>query len=107
MWLNGQNGTRVWRGSMEVRNSLNQPVTTAFPIRETIKNWKPGAYFVVVWNAAKPLAAGDDDDDDGSPKSDLAGMWVLDTDIALLTFSGRDGLNVFARSLESAQPLGG
>ena len=41
---------RQWRGTMEVRNVLNQPVTTAFPIRETIKDWKPGAYFVVVWN---------------------------------------------------------
>ena len=39
---------------MEVRNAPNQPVVTAFPIRETIKDWKPGAYFVVVWNAAKP-----------------------------------------------------
>jgi len=106
-WLNGSNGALQWRGMMEVRNVLNQSAVTAFPIRETVKNWKPGAYFVVVWNAAKPLAAGDDDDDDGSPKSDLAGMWVLDTDIALTTFSGRDGLNVFARSLESAQPLNG
>ena len=41
---------------MEVRNVPNQPVTTAFPIRETIKDWKPGAYFVVVWNAAQPPA---------------------------------------------------
>jgi uncharacterized protein YfaS (alpha-2-macroglobulin family) len=31
----------------------------------------------------------------------------VDTDIALTSFTGRDGLNVFARSLDSAQPLGG
>ena len=36
----------------------------------------------------------------------LAGMWVMDTDIALTTFTGEDGLNVFARSLQSALPLG-
>ena len=49
---------------MEVRNVPNQPVITAFPIRETIKDWKPGAYFVVVWNAAAPAAQNDDDDED-------------------------------------------
>ena len=42
-WLNGQNAKRVWRGSMEVKNVLNQAITTAFPIRETIQDWKPGA----------------------------------------------------------------
>ena len=103
-WLDGNNGKRLWRGTMDVRNALNQPVTTAFPMRETIKDWKPGAYFVVVWNAAnKPTPENDDDDDDKSGSA--AGMWVMDTDIALTTFTGRDGLNVFARSLETAQPL--
>ena len=37
-WLNGSNGVRLWRGTMEVRNVPNQPVVTAFPIRETIKD---------------------------------------------------------------------
>ena len=36
-----------------------------------------------------------------------AGMWVMDTDIALTSFTGQDGLNVFARSLQSAQALAG
>ncbi|MFI4998360.1 MAG: alpha-2-macroglobulin [Reyranellales bacterium] len=105
-WLNGSNGTLQWRGTMEVRNVLNQPAVTAFPIRETVKDWKPGAYFVVMWNAARPPSKARDDDDDSSLDG-MAGMWVMDTDIALTTFTGRDGLNVFARSLESAQPLGG
>ena len=103
-WLDGNNGKRLWRGTMEVKNVLNQPATTAFPIRETIKDWKPGAYFVVVWNAAnKPIPENEDDDD--SNAGNVTGMWVMDTDIALTTFTGRDGLNVFARSLETAQPL--
>lgn len=104
-WLNGSNGALQWRGTMEVRNVLNQSVTTAFPIRETVKDWRPGAYFVVVWDAAKPPAK--DDDEDNTHDSGVAGMWVVDTDIALTTFSGRDGLSVFARSLQSAQPLAG
>lgn len=103
-WLSGDNGKRVWRGTMDVKNVLNQPATTAFPIRETIKDWKPGAYFVVVWNAAnKPMPDNEDEDDNNT--GNVAGMWVMDTDIALTSFTGRDGLNVFARSLETAQPL--
>jgi len=67
----------LWRGTMDVRNALNQPVTTAFPIRETIKDWKPGAYFIVVWNAAnKPIPENEDDDD--SNAGSVAGMWVMD-----------------------------
>jgi uncharacterized protein YfaS (alpha-2-macroglobulin family) len=102
-WLSGSNGALQWRGSMDVRNVANQSVTTAFPIRETVKDWKPGTYFVVAWNAAQPPARNSDDDDGGA----AIGMWVMDTDIALTTFTGDDGLNVFARSLQTAQPLAG
>ncbi|MFO1082651.1 MAG: alpha-2-macroglobulin [Reyranellaceae bacterium] len=105
-WLNGSNGTKQWEGTMEVRNPPNQPVTTAFPIRETLGDWKPGAYFVVVWNAARPPSRSYDDDDD-SAGGGAAGLWVMDTDIGLTSFTGTDGLNVFARSLQSAQPLSG
>ncbi len=106
-WLGGDKGTLQWRGTMDVRNVLNQSVTTAFPIRDTVKDWKPGAYFIVAWNAAQPPAKNSDDDDDSSPSGSLSGMWLMDTDIALTTFDGKDGLNVFARSLQSAQPLPG
>jgi len=106
-WLNGSNGTQQWRGTMDVRNVPNQPVVTAFPIRDTVKDWKPGAYFVVVWNAAKPPSRNLDDDEDDQAAGSAAGMWVMDTDIALTTFTGEDGLNVFARSLQSALPIAG
>ncbi|SJZ37119.1 hypothetical protein SAMN02745126_00691 [Enhydrobacter aerosaccus] len=105
-WLSGYNGSLQWRGTMEVRNVLNQASVTAFPIRETIKDWKPGAYFVVVWNAAKPPGKGDDEDVE-MPDGGMAGMWVVDTDIGITSFTGRDGLNVFARSLQDATPLAG
>ena len=62
----------------------------------------------MVWNSAKPPAKDDDDtanDDDEENGKNLAGMWVMDTDIALTSLTGRDGLTVFARSLASAQPL--
>ena len=104
-WLNGRNGALQWRGTMEVRNVTNQPVTTAFPIRETVQDWKPGTYFVVAWNAAQPPAASYEEAEEQSGSGQATGMWVMDTDIALTTFTGDDGLNVFARSLQTAKPL--
>jgi len=106
-WLNGDNGKRIWRGTMDVRNVQNQPVTTAFPIRDTVQDWKPGAYFVVAWNAADGSLRDNDGsygDDDESGKT-VAGMWVMDTDIALTALTGRDGLTILARSIASARPL--
>lgn len=104
-WLSGSNGALVWRGTMDVRSAFNQPVVTAFPIRQTIGDWKPGAYFVVAWNAVTPPDGGDEPDDGSA--AEVTGMWVVDTDIALTTLTGRDGLNVFARSLQTAQALPG
>ncbi|MBV8185995.1 MAG: alpha-2-macroglobulin family protein, partial [Alphaproteobacteria bacterium] len=49
----------------------------------------------------------DDDDNEPGTGGSAAGMWVMDTDIALTSFSGTDGLNVFARSLQTAEPLAG
>ena len=105
-WLSGTNGALQWRGTMEVRNVANQPVTTAFPIRETVQDWKPGTYFVVAWNAAQPPARTTRREEEAG-RGPATGMWVMDTDIALTTFTGDDGLNVFARSLQTAQPLAG
>jgi alpha-2-macroglobulin len=103
-WLNGSNGAEQWTGTMDVRSVPNQAIVTAFPIRETIKDWKPGAYFIVVWDAAKPPSRDNSDEDDSGSAT---GMWVVDTDIGLTSFTGEDGLNVFARSLQTAQPLAG
>ena len=61
---------------MEVRNVPNQPVTTAFPIRETVQDWKPGAYFVVAWNAAtarRRRSYDDDDDESGNGPAPACG----------------------------------
>ncbi|MBM3648648.1 MAG: alpha-2-macroglobulin family protein, partial [Alphaproteobacteria bacterium] len=106
-WLNGTNGALQWRGTMDVRSVTNQPVTTAFPIRETVQDWKPGTYFIVAWNAALPPPRSYEEEESQTGSSQATGMWVMDTDIALTTFTGDDGLNVFARSLQTAQPMAG
>ena len=45
-------GTLLWSGTMDVRNVQNKAVITSIPVREVVKDWKPGAYVVVAWNAA-------------------------------------------------------
>jgi len=84
---------------MDVRNVPNQPVTTAFPIRDAIKDWRPGAYFVIAWagdlNVSEPP-------EDTRPAGTMAGMWVVDTDLALSSLTGSDGVTVLARTLSTA-----
>ena len=86
--MNDRNGALQWKGTMEVRNVTNQPVTTAFPVRETVQDWKPGTYFVVAWNAAQPPASSYEEEENQGGNGSATGMWVMDTDIALTTFSG-------------------
>lgn len=101
-------GALVWTGSMEVRNVQNTSVTTAIPIREMVKDWKPGAYVVVAWNSADgTLEHLLSDDNEERYEQRFAAQWLFDSDIGLTSFSARDGLTVFVRSLHSAQPLAG
>ncbi len=97
----------VWSGTMEVKNVQNTATTTTIPVREVIGAWKPGAYVILAWNAAD----GDIDtllgDSDRRSEVKIATQWVLDSDIALTTFAGADGMVVFARSLDSAKPVAG
>jgi uncharacterized protein YfaS (alpha-2-macroglobulin family) len=101
-------GALMWTGSMEVRNVQNTAVTTAIPIREMVKDWKPGAYVVVAWNAADgTLEHLLSDDNEDRYEQRFAAQWLFDSDIGITSFSARDGLTVFVRSLHTAQPLAG
>jgi len=99
-------GALVWEGTMPVKATQNETVTTAFPIREAVKPWKPGAYLVVAWNAADGTF---DDNSSGDNnfnyRYETASQWVVDSDIGLTVLTGSDGLHVFARSLATAQPM--
>ena len=101
-------GALVWTGSMEVRNVQNTAVTTAIPIREMVKEYKPGAYVVVAWNAADgSLEHLLSDENEQRYDQRFAAQWLFDSDIGITTFSARDGLTVFVRSLHTAMPLAG
>ncbi len=69
---------------MDVANVKNDSVVTLIPIRDILKDKKPGAYVLVARDAAKAAEAADAGDDQG----ELAAQWVIDSDIALTTFQG-------------------
>ena len=98
--LDSEVGALVWSGKMAIHGRRNEATVTAFPIREVVKPWKPGAYVVV---AAEKFAV----DEEERWRESLAAQLVYDTDLGLTVFRGTDGLNVFVRSIASAKPIAG
>ena len=90
-------GAPVWQGQLDIVNDLNKEVTTSFPVDEALPQRKPGVYVLTA------KAVNDKSDDYGS----LATQWFVVSDIGLSTYTGQDGLNVFARSLGTAKPIFG
>ncbi len=100
--LINRQGEQVWQGTMSVDALRNEEVTTVFPIRRAIEERKPGIYLVIAADAADREAVGDQWERYYQGK---AAQWVIDSDIGLTSFSGADGLHVFARSLQRASTL--
>ncbi|MFZ2103197.1 MAG: alpha-2-macroglobulin family protein, partial [Oricola sp.] len=88
-------GEPVWKGELAIQNVLNEEVTTSFPVDDAVPARKPGVYVLT----AKPV--GDKSESWESQQT----QWFVVSDIGLTTFSGEDGLTVFARSLGTATPL--
>jgi alpha-2-macroglobulin len=88
-------GEPVWKGELSIRNSLNDEVTTSFPVDEALPKRAPGVYVLT----AKLEGARAEEWD---PR---ATQWFVVSDIGLTTFAGEDGLSVFARSLGTAKPV--
>lgn len=86
-------GEKLWSGSMEVADSLNERITTAIPVADILAEPQPGLYVLVAENATG-------DRPDWYSK---ATQWFVVTDIGLATFDGEDGLTVAARSLATGQ----
>ncbi|HEY1613940.1 MAG TPA: alpha-2-macroglobulin [Rhizomicrobium sp.] len=108
--LKSNQGALVWSGTMDVVGGVkNDSVVTLFPIRDILKNRKPGAYVLVARDASKAEATQDSSqsDEGGGDSGELATQWVIASDIALTTFQGTNGMAVFARSYASAKPLSG
>jgi alpha-2-macroglobulin len=90
-------GEPVWTGAMALQMDLNKETVTSFPVDEALPQRKPGVY---VMTAETKGAKGDE-------WSAKATQWFVVSDIGLSTYTGTDGLTVFARSLGTAKPIEG
>nr|WP_316653864.1 alpha-2-macroglobulin family protein [uncultured Gellertiella sp.] len=95
--LESEIGESVWKGTLDIATDLNKEVVTSFPVDEALPHRKPGVYALT----AKAANARSEDWDA------RATQWFVVSDIGLSTYTGTDGLNVFARSLATAKPLAG
>jgi alpha-2-macroglobulin len=94
--LGDERGVKVWSGELATATTLNEDVTTAFPVDQALGDLQPGVY--VMTAAAK--GPGSDDD------SQLATQWFIVSDLGLTAFSGNDGIHVFVNSLASTDAVG-
>jgi uncharacterized protein YfaS (alpha-2-macroglobulin family) len=93
--LGGERGVKVWTGELATATTLNQEVTTAFPVDQALGELQPGVY--VMTAQAKNPAADDD--------YQLATQWFIVSDLGIAAFSGNDGIQVFVNSLATADAV--
>src|SRR6202012_5760552 len=93
--LGDERGAKVWTGELATATTLNEEVTTAFPVDQSLGDLQPGVY--VMTAAAK--SPGSDDD------YQLATQWFIVSDLGVAAFSGNDGIHVFVNSLASTDPV--
>jgi alpha-2-macroglobulin len=96
--LGDERGVKVWSGQLATATTLNQDVTTAFPVDEALGAMQPGVY---VMTAAAKGPGSDGSGDDGG----LATQWFIVSDLGLMAFSGNDGIHVFVNSLASTEAI--
>lgn len=95
--LGNERGMKVWSGELTTAMTLNQDVTTAFPVDEAIGELQPGVY-VMTATPKGPTAANEED-------GQLATQWFIVSDLGVAAFSGNDGIHVFVNSLASTDPV--
>jgi alpha-2-macroglobulin len=93
--LGDQRGAKVWSGELTTATTLNQDVTTAFPVDQALGDLQPGVYVMT----AATKGPGSDDD------SQLATQWFIISDLGVSAFSGNDGIHVFVNSLASTEAV--
>ncbi len=99
--LRERSGQRVYQGVLETQSKLNEDVTTAFPVSDAVGRLEPGVY--VLSAAIKNGATADGERDTRKHAS----QWFIVSDLGLSALSGRDGVHVFVRSLDTAAVVPG
>ncbi|HEY3797263.1 MAG TPA: alpha-2-macroglobulin [Caulobacteraceae bacterium] len=97
-------GQMVWKGDIDVKGDPSQRLTTVFPLGAVLKEMKPGGYVIKARDASggRDLAA-DDESEGTSPAQ--ARRWVMFTDMALISYTGDNAMDVVVRSLKTAQVM--
>jgi uncharacterized protein YfaS (alpha-2-macroglobulin family) len=90
-------GELVWTGTVDIERRKNHRVTTAIPFKDMVKAPKPGIYVLMARNA----------DTKGGRWDSWATQWIVVSDLGVSTYLGRDGLTVFVRSFQTAEPKEG
>ena len=93
--LGDERGVKVWSGELSTATTLNQDVTTAFPVDQALGDLQPGVYVMT----AAPKTPGSDDN------SSLATQWFIVSDLGVTAFSGNDGIHVFVNSLATTDAV--
>ncbi|MCF3932772.1 alpha-2-macroglobulin family protein [Acuticoccus sp. M5D2P5] len=91
-----ERGSLAWTGEMSVRSDLNKEVTTLFPLDDVLSSTEPGVYILT----ARPAESADD-------SQTLATQWFVVSDIGVSTYSNGGTVDVFVRSLRTAEPSAG
>ncbi|MFV0420972.1 alpha-2-macroglobulin family protein [Oleidesulfovibrio sp.] len=101
--VNRWHANLVWNGTMQVASRPNETITTLFPVRDIATQGKAGLYFVL--GSPEPLAPADGIFSYEDIPSEVAGQMLLETDLALTTYHGANGMTVAVRSYATAQPV--
>ncbi len=91
-------GVEVFKGEIETPGDRNETATSVFALGAALGELTPGAYFVRL----KDVSPGAD-----KRRMAQAWRWIMFTDMALTTYSGADGVDVFVRSISNARPMAG
>jgi len=93
-------GVKIWSGMLDTASDLNRDVVTAFPVMEAVGQLQPGVYVMT----AKPHDGTASDNESADDWNNISTQWFVVSDLGLTAFTGKGGVQVFVRSLASAEP---
>jgi len=96
-------GLKIWSGTLDTASELNRDVITAFPVMEAVGKLEPGVYVMTARpDDGKP--SDNENTNDADSFDNIATQWFVVSDLGLAAFNGKGGVQVFVRSLASAEP---
>ncbi|WP_245265205.1 alpha-2-macroglobulin family protein [Microvirga flocculans] len=95
-----EKGVKIWNGTLDTASDVNRDVITAFPVIEAVGRLEPGVYVMT----AKPHDGTAMDNESAEEWGSIATQWFVVSDLGLTAFTGKGGVQVFVRSLASAEP---